>query len=380
MLETMFPVLELAEELIACQSVTPEDAGCQPMIAKRLEALGFTIEKMRFGDVDNLWARRGKEGSLLVFAGHTDVVPTGPIEQWQTPPFVPTTKDEYLWGRGACDMKGALAAMVVACEKFITKHPHHKGSIAFLLTSDEEGTAVNGTVKVVEALQSRNEKIDWCIVGEPTCTGTLGDTIKNGRRGSLIGDLTVHGIQGHVAYPHLAANPIHLFVPVLIDLCQKKWDAGNEYFQPTSFQVSNINAGTGAENVIPGELKVKFGFRFSPEVTAQQLQENVAAILQKHGLKCDIKWRLSGNPFLTRKGKLVDAISKAIRSVKQIDPELSTSGGTSDGRFIATTGCEVVEFGLINATIHKVNECAAVADIDALSEIYKQTMENLLGV
>lgn len=378
MLETVSTALELAKSLMACQSVTPDDAGCQIMISKKLQALGFTIEKMRFGDVDNLWARKGNEGSLLVFAGHTDVVPAGPAEQWQTPAFIPTTKDGYLWGRGACDMKGALAAMVDACEKFITAHPDHKGSIAFLLTSDEEGTAVNGTAKVIEALQARHEKIDWCIVGEPTCTNTLGDTIKNGRRGSLIGDLTVHGIQGHVAYPHLAANPIHLFGPALIELCKQNWDNGNEYFQPTSFQISNINAGSGAENVIPGELKVKFGFRFSPEISAEQLQTNVAEIMQKHNLKYDINWRLSGKPFLTRKGKLVEAISKAIHSVKEIHAELSTSGGTSDGRFIATTGCEVIEFGLINATIHKVNECTAIADIDALSEIYKKTMENLL--
>lgn len=376
--EVMSSAVALASSLIACPSVTPDDAGCQTLIAQRLIPLGFKIENLRFGDVDNLWARKGKDGPLLVLAGHTDVVPTGPLEDWQSNPFTPTIVDGQLIGRGVSDMKAPIAAMVVAVEEFLIAHPDHKGSIAFLITSDEEAIAVNGTVKVVELLQSRNEKIDWCILGEPSCHKFVGDTIKNGARGSLIGDLVVHGIQGHIACPQLAANPIHLFSSLLTELCEKKWDNGNEYFEPTSFQISNINAGTGAENIIPGELKVKFNFRFSTELTADWLKSNFEEMLKKHGLKYDISWRLSGNPFLTPKGTLVNAIARAVKAVKGVDPKLSTAGGTSDGRFIAITGCEVVEFGLTNATMHKVNECAAVTDIDALSEMYKLTMENLL--
>jgi succinyl-diaminopimelate desuccinylase len=377
-LETKSSSVALTCDLINRQSVTPNDAGCQKLIGDRLAAIGFSLEHMRFGEVDNLWARRGNASPLFVFAGHTDVVPTGLVEQWQTPPFEATIKNGHVYGRGACDMKGNIAAMIDACETFVAEHPKHLGSIAFLITSDEEGVAKDGTVKVVEALEARKEKIDWCLVGEPSCVDTLGDTIKVGRRGSLNGDLTIHGIQGHIAYPHKAANPIHLFSAAMTELCQTEWDKGNEYFQQTSFQISNIHSGTGADNVIPGDMKVIFNFRFSSELTAEQLKTRVEEVLKKHNLKYSIQWRLSGNPFLTRKGKLAAALTKAIKSIQNIEPELSTTGGTSDGRFIATTGCEVAEFGLINATIHKVNECASVADLDKLSEIYKQTMENLL--
>ncbi len=377
MLETKSSSVRLTCDLINRQSVTPDDAGCQKFIGERLAALGFSLENMRFEDVDNLWARKGTASPLFVFAGHTDVVPTGPVEHWQTPPFTATIKDEHVYGRGACDMKGCIASMITACEKFIMEHPKHAGSIAFLLTSDEEGVAKNGTVKVIEALEARNEKIDWCLVGEPSCVDKLGDTIKVGRRGSLNANLTIRGIQGHIAYPHKAANPIHLFSGAMNELCQTEWDKGNEYFQPTSFQISNINAGTGADNVIPGDLKVIFNFRFSSELTAEQLKNRVEEILKKHKLEYEIQWRLSGNPFLTHQEKLAKALTKAIKSVQNIEPELSTTGGTSDGRFIAPTGCEVAEFGLINASIHKINECASVTDLDKLSEIYKKTMENL---
>ncbi len=378
MLKTESATVALASELIACNSVTPDDAGCQKIIGKRLETLGFHLEHLRFEDVDNLWARKGKSAPLFVFAGHTDVVPTGPIANWDTPPFEPTIKDGYLYGRGAADMKGPLAAMVTACEKFIAQHPNHPGSIALLITSDEEAMALNGTVKVVELLKARNEKIDWCIVGEPTCAKTFGDTIKNGRRGSLTGFLTIKGVQGHIAYPQLCVNPIHKFSGPLLELCEEKWDDGDEYFQPTSFQISNINGGTGADNVIPGELKIIFNFRFSPAVTHEVLRVRVEDILKKHKVEYEIKWHLSGNSFITRRGILVEAISKAIKSVANIETELSTTGGTSDGRFIATTGCEIIEFGPINATIHKVNESVLASDLDKLSEVYKQTMERLL--
>ena len=299
------------------------------------------------------------------------MVPPGPLEQWQTAPFKATIRDGHVYGRGACDMKGCIAAMIDACEKFVNEHPKHPGSIAFLITSDEEAVATDGTVKVVKALEARNEKIDWCLVGEPSSAETLGDTIKVGRRGSLNADLTIHGIQGHIAYPHKAANPIHLFSDAMTELCKTEWDKGNSYFQPTSFQISNINAGTGADNVIPGDLTITFNFRFSSELTAEQLKTRVDEILKKHGFKYSIQWRLSGNPFLTRNSKLAPALTKAIKTVQNIEPELSTTGGTSDGRFIATTGCEVAEFGLINATIHKINERASVADLDKLSEIYR---------
>lgn len=373
-------VVSLTGSLINCSSVTPDDAGCQKIIGDRLKALGFSLESMRFGDVDNLWARKGKSSPLFVFAGHTDVVPAGPVDQWQSPPFEATIRDGHVYGRGAADMKGCIAAMICACEKFIAACPEHKGSIAFLITSDEEGIAKNGTVKVIETLEARQEKIDWCLVGEPSSAEILGDTIKVGRRGSLSADLIIYGIQGHIAYPHKAENPIHRFSPALTELCNKEWDKGNEYFQPTSFQISNINAGTGADNVIPGDLKITFNFRFSTEQTAEKLQMRVEEILKKHQLKYSINWRLSGNPFLTKKGLLVTAIAKAIKDVQNIETELSTIGGTSDGRFIAPTGCEVAEFGLINASIHKIDECASITDLEKLTEIYQLTLQNLLFV
>ena len=378
MLETKSPCLDLTCELINRPSITPNDAGCQKLIGEKLSKIGFSLENMPFGEVDNLWARRGTASPLFVFAGHTDVVPTGPVEQWKTPPFEATIKDGYVYGRGACDMKGCIAAMINACESFIAQYPEHPGSIAFLITSDEEGVAKDGTVRAIETLETREEKIDWCLVGEPSCVDNLGDTIKVGRRGSLNADLTIHGIQGHIAYPHKAANPIHLFSAAMTELCQKEWDKGNSFFQPTSFQISNINAGTGADNVIPSDLSVKINFRFSSELTADQLKTQVEELLKKHKLKYSINWRLSGNPFLTGKGKLASALTKAIKAVQNIEPELSTTGGTSDGRFIATTGCEVAEFGLINATIHKIDECVSLTDLNKLSTIYKATLENIL--
>lgn len=374
----MSNTLELAKTLISRASVTPDDAGCQDIMISRLQAIGFKVEKLRFGDVDNFWARRGNTNPLYCFAGHTDVVPTGPEDQWQTPPFTPTIKDDYLYGRGACDMKGSLAAMVTACEQFISEHPNHNGSIAFLITSDEEGPAINGTVKVVEHLENRNEKITGCIVGEPSSSSRLGDVIKNGRRGSLGCTLTINGVQGHVAYPQLAANPIHLFAPALTELSNETWDEGNDFFPATSFQVSNIKAGTGATNVIPGELQVVFNFRFSTEVTHEQLQQRVTAILDKHELDYDLQWNLSGLPFLTKSGELVNASLSAIKLVTGQDSILSTAGGTSDGRFIAPTGAQVVELGPVNATIHKVNECVKVEELDALSDVYKTMLEQLL--
>jgi succinyl-diaminopimelate desuccinylase len=373
------PTTQLALDLIRRPSVTPEDGGCQVAIAARLSKLGFAIEPLPFGEVANLWARRGKEAPLLVFAGHTDVVPTGPLEQWQSPPFSPEIRDGYLFGRGAADMKGSLAAMVTACERFIAQHPKHRGAIAFLLTSDEEGPSVNGTVKVIETLQARGEKIDWCVVGEPTCLKQVGDAIKNGRRGSLNGRLRVHGAQGHVAYPHLADNPIHRAAPALAELCAITWDQGNAYFPPTTFQISNLRAGTGADNVIPGELEVLFNFRYSTELTQETIQQKVEALLNRHGLRYTLQWKLSGEPFLTEVGDLVEAAREAIRAVSGVETELSTSGGTSDGRFIAPTGAQVIELGPVNATIHKLNECVAVADLDTLSAQYQGILERLLG-
>ncbi|BFM15271.1 succinyl-diaminopimelate desuccinylase [Maricurvus nonylphenolicus] len=376
------PTLELACQLISRPSVTPEDAGCQQMMAERLEAIGFKCEFLRFGEVDNLWAVRGEEGPILAFAGHTDVVPPGPESAWKFPPFEPTFHEtdegEMLFGRGAADMKGSLASMVVACEEFIAQHPDHQGRIAFLITSDEEGPAINGTVKVVEWLEERNEKITWCLVGEPSSTSKTGDTIKNGRRGSLGCELTVKGKQGHVAYPHLAENPIHTFAPALADLTAEKWDDGNDFFPATSFQVSNINGGTGATNVIPGELNVVFNFRFSTELTEEILRQRTEAILDKHGLTYDINWKLSGHPFLTAAGPLVDACVESIREVAGIETELSTAGGTSDGRFIAPTGAQVVELGPVNATIHQINERVKASDLDQLTEIYKGMLVRLL--
>ena len=375
----MSATFDLACDLISRPSVTPDDMGCQEVMIQRLEAIGFTIERLRFDDVDNFWARRGTTAPLFAFAGHTDVVPTGPKDQWHSDPFKPEVRDGLLYGRGAADMKGSLAAMVTACERFVAEHSDHQGSIAFLITSDEEGPSINGTVKVVEHLEARGEKIDWCLVGEPTSTDQTGDIIKNGRRGSLGCQLTVHGVQGHIAYPHLAKNPIHLFAPALTELSNIEWDQGNDYFPATSFQVSNINGGTGATNVIPGDLHVIFNFRFSTEVSEQQLRDGVEAVLDKHQLNYTINWTLSGNPFLTPPGALVNATVDAIKDATGIDAELSTSGGTSDGRFIAPTGSQVIELGPRNDTIHKINECVNAKDLDKLSVIYERVLEKLLG-
>ncbi|NOY71949.1 MAG: succinyl-diaminopimelate desuccinylase [Gammaproteobacteria bacterium] len=374
----MSDTLDLTIDLVTRPSVTPEDSGCQDILLERLEKIGFVVEKIRIKTVKNFWARRGSEGPLLVFAGHTDVVPPGSPEKWASPPFEPEIRDGYLYGRGTADMKGSLAAMVTACEKFIADHPDHRGSIAFLITSDEEGPAINGTVKVVKKLKDREEKIDWCIVGEPTSDNKVGDVVKNGRRGSLGCQLTIKGVQGHIAYPHLAENPIETFAPALNELCNTTWDEGNASFPPTSFQISNLNAGTGITNVIPGELNIVFNFRFSTAVTELELRDRVEAILNKHKLKFDIDWVLSGEPFLTTNGTLLDAAQKAIKEVTGITTELSTSGGTSDGRFIATLGCQVLELGPVNKTIHKIDECVNIDDLDILSQIYVATMKNLL--
>ena len=375
---TLSPTLDLALALMREPSVTPFDANCQTLMIDRLERIGFRVERLRFGDVDNFWARRGDKGPLLAFAGHTDVVPTGPVENWSVPPFAPEIRDGMLMGRGAADMKGSLAAMVVACENFVAAHPDHQGSIAFLITSDEEGVAINGTVKVIELLESRQEKITWALVGEPSSSERLGDVIKNGRRGSLNGVLTVIGIQGHVAYPHKADNPIHRAAPALAELTAEVWDHGNEFFPATSFQISNIAAGTGANNVIPGAMTVVFNFRFSTELTETELRERTEAILKKHGLLYKLDWSLSGHPFLTAKGELVTAAVESIRDICGIESELSTTGGTSDGRFIAPTGAQVLELGPINATIHKVNEEIRAADLDTLTDIYERIMVKLL--
>lgn len=377
---TLSPTLELACELIRRASVTPLDEGCQDLMMQRLAAAGFDVERMRIEDVENFWARRGGEGPVLCFAGHTDVVPTGPLNAWQHPPFEARIDAEgMLCGRGAADMKGSLAAMIVAVERFVADHPRHKGALAFLITSDEEGPALHGTQAVVERLAARRERLDWCIVGEPSSTSQVGDIVKNGRRGSLNGSLRIHGKQGHVAYPHLAQNPIHLAAPALAELAAEHWDAGNAFFPPTSFQISNISAGTGATNVIPGELSALFNFRFSTESSVKDLQRRVAAILDKHGLDWQIDWSLSGLPFLTEPGALLDAVSASIRAVTGRDTTPSTSGGTSDGRFIATLGTQVVELGPVNATIHQINERVLASDLDLLTEIYYQTMVRLLA-
>ncbi|MBP7627739.1 MAG: succinyl-diaminopimelate desuccinylase [Zoogloea sp.] len=372
------PTLDLTRALIARPSVTPEDAGCLDLIAARLTPLGFVCERIDGGGVSNLWARRGTAAPLVVFAGHTDVVPTGPLEAWASNPFEPTERDGMLFGRGAADMKSSLAAFVTAIEAFVAAHPQHAGSIALLLTSDEEGDATHGTTLVVETLKARGETLDYCIVGEPTSTATLGDTIKNGRRGSLSGKLTVKGVQGHIAYPQLAKNPIHLAAPALAELAAEVWDEGNEYFPPTSWQMSNIKAGTGATNVIPGTLEVMFNFRFATVHTADDLKARVHAVLDRHRLDYDLAWTLGGKPFLTPRGGLVAALEGAIRDTLAITPELSTTGGTSDGRFIAEICPQVAEFGPVNATIHKLNECIAVDAIEPLSAIYRRTLENLL--
>ncbi|HPE80925.1 MAG: succinyl-diaminopimelate desuccinylase [Sedimenticolaceae bacterium] len=374
----MSDTLDLAIDLISRASVTPEDAGCQAVMMQRLAALGFRNEPMRFAEVDNFWARRGDTGPVLCFAGHTDVVPAGPRGKWQSDPFAPTIRDGMLYGRGAADMKGSLAAMVTATERFVARHPDHRGSIAYLITSDEEGPSINGTVKVVETLEARNEKIDWCLVGEPSSNHVLGDVVKNGRRGSLGAVLSVRGRQGHVAYPHLARNPVHEVAPALAELAATVWDNGNEFFPQTTFQVSNIHAGTGATNVIPGECEVLFNFRYSTETTHESLRERVQAVLDRHGLDYTIEWTLSGLPFLTPRGELVDAAQRAIKAVAGIETELSTAGGTSDGRFIAPTGAQVLELGPLNATIHQVDECVAVDDLDRLSAMYEKVLEHLL--
>ncbi len=378
----MSTTLELAIDLLQRQSNTPLDAGCQELMISRLEPLGFKIERMRFGDVDNFYARRGTTSPLLVFAGHTDVVPTGPLDKWHTPPFEPTIKDGMLYARGAADMKTSLAAFITSIEAFVAENPNHQGSIGLLITSDEEGIAINGTVKVIEALKARGELIDYCIVGEPTSNKKVGDMIKNGRRGSLSGNLVVKGIQGHIAYPHLVKNPIHLVAPAIKDMVETVWDNGNEYFPPTSWQISNMNGGTGATNVVPGEVEILFNFRFCPELngagsTEQNLRSRVHAILDKHALEYSLEWEYSP-PYITPRGNLVEAISGAIEQAYGITPELSTTGGTSDGRFIADICKQVIEFGPLNATIHKLNECVGVADIEPLKQTYQLTMEKLL--
>ena len=370
--------LDLAQKLIALRSVTPEDNGCQALLTRRLDTIGFHIEKLRFGEVDNIWARRGDTTPVLCFAGHTDVVPTGPLNQWDSDPFDPSIRDGKLYGRGAADMKSSIAAFITAIEAFVTNHPDHKGSIALLITSDEEGPAVDGTIKVVEKLKARGELLDYCIVGEPTCTDRLGDTIKNGRRGSLSGNLTIKGLQGHIAYPHLAKNPIHLAAPAITELAQIQWDQGNEYFPPTTWHISNINGGTGATNIIPGTVNMLFNFRFSTASTVESLQARVRDTLDRHQLDYDLIWELSGKPFLTPKAELASALQEVIAHVTGIEPQLSTSGGTSDGRFIADICKQVVEFGPCNGTIHKLNEYVNVVDIDRLSTIYQLTMEKLL--
>lgn len=373
------PVLALAKDLISRQSVTPEDAGCQDLMIERLKALGFEIEVMVFEDTTNFWARRGSEAPLFAFAGHTDVVPAGKLEHWDTHPFEPTIIDGYLHGRGAADMKGSLAAMVVAVERFIAENPDHKGSIGFLITSDEEGPFINGTVRVVETLMARGENIDMCIVGEPSSTEVVGDVVKNGRRGSITGDLTVKGTQGHVAYPHLANNPVHESLLAIHELVTTEWDKGNDYFPPTSFQIPNVSAGTGASNVIPGEFHVQFNLRFSTELNNDAIVQRVTETLDKHELDYDLKWTFNGDPFLTDTGALLDAVVAAVAEVNDTKPALLTTGGTSDGRFIARMGGQVVELGPVNATIHKVNECVKVDDLEKLTDMYENTLKHLLA-
>ena len=374
----MTATLDLAKQLISIPSVTPDDLGCQKIIADRLSAIGFKIENLRYGEVDNLWARYGTQSPLFVFAGHTDVVPTGPVENWSSEPFTPTIVNNIMTGRGTADMKSSIAAMVCACEQLLDKNKEITGSIAFLITSDEEGPATDGTVKVIEHLLNNNEKIDWCLVGEPSSTNTVGDVIKNGRRGSIGGDLIVHGVQGHIAYPHLAKNPIHLFADAMQALCNEVWDNGNDHFPPTSFQISNINGGTGASNVIPGDLNIQFNLRFSTEITDQQIRQRMESILDKHQLEYTLNWTLSGQPFLTPGGELVDAAKQAIQSICHIETELSTAGGTSDGRFIAPTGAQVVELGPINESIHKIDENIDVSDLEKLTEIYTDILKRLM--
>lgn len=375
----MSKTLDLTCDLIARPSVTPEDHGCQALMASRLAAVGFRTETLQFGSVTNLWARRGDAGPLLCFAGHTDVVPSGPLEEWRSDPFAPVIRDGVLYGRGAADMKSGLAAMVTAAEEFVGAHPDHRGSIAFLITSDEEGPSVDGTKRVVEVLRERRETIDWCVVGEPSSDKAVGDTIKIGRRGSLSGRLTVHGVQGHVAYPQLAENPVHTLAPALAELTSRVWDAGDAFFQPTTFQISNLNAGTGAPNVIPGELKARFNLRYSPVQTVEVLKKTVEEILTRHGVRYTLEWYVSGEPFYTPPGDLSAAAVEAARSITGAAPKLSTGGGTSDGRFIAPLGAQVIELGVTNATIHKVNECVRIEEVDLLHRMYRGVLERLLA-
>jgi succinyl-diaminopimelate desuccinylase len=370
--------LQLTQDLIARASVSPTDGGCQALMIERLQAVGFDVENLRFGPVDNFWAKRGSGGPVFCFAGHTDVVPPGPQDEWHSDPFVPVIKDGILYGRGAADMKSGLAAMVTASEAFVGRHPAHRGTIAFLITSDEEGPSVDGTRRVVEVLRERGQRIDWCLVGEPSSENSLGDTIKIGRRGSLSGRLTVHGIQGHIAYPHTADNPVHAVAPALAELAVRTWDQGNAHFQPTTFQISNISAGTGAPNIIPGELKARFNLRFSTEQTVDSLKAVVESLLQRHGVKYSLEWFVSGYPFLTVPGELSQAASRAVQEQLNLTPKLSTGGGTSDGRFIAPMGAQVIELGVVNQTIHKVDECVRVADIERLHALYLRTLELLL--
>jgi succinyl-diaminopimelate desuccinylase len=374
----MSKTLELTQNLMARPSVTPADAGCQEVLIERLAAAGFQIERLRFGSVDNFWATHGTTEPVLCFAGHTDVVPAGPLEEWRSNPFAPAIRDGVLYGRGAADMKSGLAAMTTAAEEFLQQHSDHRGTVAFLITSDEEGPSVDGTKRVMETLAARGARIHWCVVGEPSSEVTIGDTIKVGRRGSLSARLTVHGVQGHVAYPKLADNPIHSFAPALAELASRVWDEGNAHFQPTSFQVSNLNAGTGAPNVIPGELKARINLRYSPVQTLEGLKHAVESILAKHRVKHTLEWYVSGEPFFTPPGTLSEAVSAAVIAVAGIRPQLTTGGGTSDGRFIAPRGAEVVELGVVNATIHKVNECVRLEEIDALHRMYVGILERLL--
>ncbi|ENZ5482151.1 succinyl-diaminopimelate desuccinylase [Serratia marcescens] len=372
------PVIELAQQLIKRPSLSPNDEGCQQLMIERLQAIGFTVEAMDFEDTQNFWAWRG-EGQTLAFAGHTDVVPTGDEKRWDNPPFEPAIRDGMLYGRGAADMKGSLAAMVVAAERFVAANPDHRGRLAFLITSDEEASATHGTVKVVEALMARNERLDYCLVGEPSSTERVGDVVKNGRRGSITANLHIHGVQGHVAYPHLADNPVHRAMPALNELVAIEWDRGNEFFPPTSMQIANVQAGTGSNNVIPGDLYVQFNFRFSTELTDAMIKQRVEELLERHQLNYSIEWRLSGQPFLTSRGALVDAVVNAVEHYSELTPQLLTTGGTSDGRFIAQMGAQVVELGPVNATIHKVNECVNAADLQLLSRMYQRIMEQLVA-
>ncbi len=373
----MSATLALTEELIRCPSITPDDQGCQKIIAQRLKKFGFHIEPMRFNQVDNLWARLGTKGPLIVFAGHTDVVPPGPLDAWTSNPFEPQIREGLLYGRGAADMKSGLAAMIVAVENFLKRNLEYTGSIAFLITSDEEGASIDGTKRVVETLMDRHEKMDYCIIGEATSNHLIGDQIRVGRRGSLSGKLTIIGKQGHVAFPHLAKNPIHLVAPALHELTSTVWDEGNDYFPPTTFQISNLHAGTGANNVIPGQLQMQFNFRFSTAVTVEELQQRVTTILEKNKLEFDLQWDHSGQPFLTHQGTLIHTVQKAIKEVRGLDPVLSTGGGTSDGRFIAPTGTEVIELGPCNASVHQVNEHVRVSDLDILTQVYEKILERL---